>query len=534
VNQVLTNHRRSRRDEGFALPGVVFSGILLILFMLVSMTAVLRGATLGRFDQDGKIAMAAAQTGLEDYMSRLNADADYWRLGNTDTTNPAIGAGRPIQGTGGVAGRYRYQVLSTADETARTGIVRLQITGTSRPGAGRPDAVRVLSATLRPRTFLDFAYLSDVEVIDPALTGSDPGCAQYGYGPSSRVGLDCASIIWKAGDKVDGPVHSNDVFTIDSAVDFKSPTTESSWPDIEGAPASSKTWQGAATVLAGNKPVYAPTLPLPEANTELTRYVAPDVDSDGATGPGCYYTGATRIIFQGTTMRVLSPNTSRTDTPDRCLTVASRGVEQVKPIPPVIYVDATTAACTAGALGYPAVGEQVTVGGASDPAWGQTTNYDCHRGTAYVQGNVDSQVTVAGADDVLVTGDLTTDDGGSGNDVIGLIAGGYVWVYHPLNSSGMNLPTYNKVQDIDAAILSLRHSFVVQNWDQGAYLGSLHVLGALSQKLRGPVGANDPTTGQKYGYLKDYQYDTRFKEFQPPYFLKPTANVWRTLTVTDK
>jgi hypothetical protein len=280
--------------------------------------------------------------------------------------------------------------------------------------------------------------------------------------------------------------------------------------------------------------VYAPTLPLPDGNNELTKYVEPDVDGDGSVGPGCYYTGATRIIFQGTSMRVLSPGTSRTDTPDRCLTVASRSSWQVKPIPPVIYVDSTTATCTAGAVGYPVTGEKVTVGAATDASWGETTNYDCHRGTAYVEGNVDAQVTVAGSDDVVVTNDLTLADGGNGTDVVGLIAGGYVWVYHPINSAGNNLPTYNKVKNIEAAILSLRHSFVVQNWDQGQYLGSLRVFGAIGQKLRGPVGANDPDTGQKNGYLKDYEYDTRFKDIQPPYFLKPAANLWQVLTVTDK
>jgi hypothetical protein len=65
-------------------------------------------------------------------------------------------------------------------------------------------------------------------------------------------------------------------------------------------------------------------------------------------------------------------------------------------------------------------------------------------------------------------------------------------------------------------------------------VGSLNVLGAIGQKLRGPVGANDQDTGQKYGYLKDYEYDTRFKDIQPPYFLKPAANLWQVLTVTDK
>jgi hypothetical protein len=179
---------------------------MLMLFLFVVMTGVLRAASLGRVDQDGKIAMAAAQAGIEDYLSRLNADQDYWRLGDDDASNPATGAaGRAIQGTLGAGGRYRYEVLSDVDETARTGVVRLLVTGTSSPGAGRPGAARSLSVTLKPRTFLDFAYLSDIEVIDPALTGSDPGCANYAYGPSSRLGRTCPTIIWRAGTASTGP-----------------------------------------------------------------------------------------------------------------------------------------------------------------------------------------------------------------------------------------------------------------------------------------------------------------------------------------
>ncbi len=527
--------RRARRDEGFALPGVLFSGILLTLLLLVALSAALRSAQQGRVDQDGKIAMAAAQTGLEDYLSRLNGDPDYWRLGNGDSRNAAVTTGgRAIQGTAGAAGRFKYQVLSTVDETARTGAVRLLVTGSSSPGPGRTAATRTLSATLKPRTFLDFAYLSDIEVIDPALTGSDPGCARYAYGPSSRQGLACPAIIWRSGDKVDGPLHSNDALTIDSPVQFRSPKTESSWPDIEGADSTAKTWLGAANNLPGYRPVYAPTLPLPEGNTELKQYVAPDVDGDGVTGAGCAYSGATRIVFEGTTMRVFSPSTSRSDTPDRCLTVASRGIEQVKPIPPVIYVDRTGDTCTDGAVGYPLTGEAFTPGALDQSSWGKTTNYDCRRGTVYVQGTVDSQVTVAGADDVVVTGDLTLADGGSGTDVVGLIAGNDVWVHHPVDASGANLAGWQKVKRIHAAILSLRHSFVVQNWDKGEGLGPLRVLGSIGQKMRGPVGATDPVTGNTSGYLKDYTYDTRFKTLQPPYFLKPAANLWQILAVTDR
>ena len=200
----------------------------------------------------------------------------------------------------------------------------------------------------------------------------------------------------------------------------------------------------------------------------------------------------------------------------------------------MIYVDKTTATCTAGELGYPATGEQVTVGTATDVAWGETTNYDCHRGTAYVEGDVDGQVTVAGSDDVVVTDDLTLDDNGNGTDVVGLIAGGYVWVYHPLDSSGKNLARVHKVRESTPPSCRCATASSSRTGTR-AVPGIAHVLGAIGQKLRGPVGANGtPSTIARSGYLKDYEYDTRLSDIQPPYFLKPAANLWQVSAVTDK
>jgi hypothetical protein len=233
-------------------------------------------------------------------------------------------------------------------------------------------------------------------------------------------------------------------------------------------------------------------------------------------------------------MHVFSPSTSDPATPDRCLTVSARGIEQTKPIPPLIYVAPTEGDCTAGELGYPAANEAVPSGSPDDAAWGHTTNYDCHRGTVYVQGRVDSAVTVAAANDVVVTGDLTLADGGSGSDVVGLIGGTYVWVYHPIDANSQNLPGASVVRQIQAAILSLGHSFVVQNWTEGEPLGNLQLVGSIAQKMRGPVGATDPATGRIVGYLKAYSYDPRFTNLQPPYFLKPGTNQWRVQDVTDR
>ena len=51
------------------------------------------------------------------------------------------------------------------------------------------------------------------------------------------------------------------------------------------------------------------------------------------------------------------------------------------------------------------------------------------------------------------------------------------------------------VIEIDAAILALDHSFIVDNWDCGL-LGALTVKGAIAQKFRGPVGTYNSSTGQ--------------------------------------
>jgi 7-keto-8-aminopelargonate synthetase-like enzyme len=150
---------------------------------------------------------------------------------------------------------------------------------------------------------------------------------------------------------------------------------------------------------------------------------------------------------------------------------------------------------------------------------------------------VTGQVTVAAKDDIVVTGDLTMTSGLTGADAIGLVAGNYVWVYHPVNSANHNLLTQAQhPHDIEAAILALRHSFLVQNWERGAALSSssdaatkLNVTGSISQKYRGPVG----TTGGT-GYLKNYVYDRRLTVLQPPYFLKPVSATWQVANLSDQ
>ena len=94
----------------------------------------------------------------------------------------------------------------------------------------------------------------------------------------------------------------------------------------------------------------------------------------------------------------------------------------------------------------------------------------------------------------MIDGNLVSDHD---EGMLGLIANNFIRVYHPLyeNPETKALECKNgegKLTDIEinAAILAINHSFIVDNYDCGSSLGTLHVLGAISQKYRGTVGTS--------------------------------------------
>jgi hypothetical protein len=78
---------------------------------------------------------------------------------------------------------------------------------------------------------------------------------------------------------------------------------------------------------------------------------------------------------------------------------------------------------------------------------------------------------------------------------------------------------------VQAAILSVNHSFTVDNYACGAFEGTLTVKGAIAQYFRGTVGTGVGGLNGT-GYLKDYNYDDILKYRSPPYFLSPLATPW--------
>jgi hypothetical protein len=117
----------------------------------------------------------------------------------------------------------------------------------------------------------------------------------------------------------------------------------------------------------------------------------------------------------------------------------------------------------------------------------------------------------------------------------GLIANNFVRVYHPVSyswSGCSNSGGPGSIQ-IDAAILALNHSFIVDNWFCGSALGTLTINGAVAQKFRGPVGTFSGGSVAS-GYSKNYNYNDTLHYREPPYFVNPTDSPWRIIRQNEQ
>jgi hypothetical protein len=154
-----------------------------------------------------------------------------------------------------------------------------------------------------------------------------------------------------------------------------------------------------------------------------------------------------------------------------------------------------------------------------------------------VRGTYPKSRTLGSEDDILIDGDLRAD---ASKPVLGLIANRFVRVKHDVYGSPCRNNTdpdspHRVRQDyyIEAAILALKDSFVVDNYQCGAALGTLTVHGAIAQKFRGPVGTFYGTTLNS-GYTKDYNYNDALRYRSPPYFLDPMQAAWRVVRANEQ
>ncbi len=520
--------RRQSDQRGVALITVLIALIVLTVLAVTILDYAMTSRTVSKHDQNWNAALNAAEAGIDDYLFHLNENSNYSEYSATNL---------PPDGNGAFTGFVDVPGGSTTSQyTYEADITNLPLDGTialtSTGKVGSSD--RTLQAILRRRNFLDYLYFTDYETKDPAAYTGSPytpteaqtNCAFHYYDGRNPA---CTEITFITGDAIKGPFHSNDAFRVCGTPDFRGEAS-TSWE-----PTSGNRWRdtcptSAPTFASAGDPKYQPPLALPPSNSAIKGQTS-------ATAGGCLYTGPTRIkLLASGQMTVRSPFSN--DTRNGCPTngtgpLPRNGVIYVQNVPSSSGDANYTARCP-----YSVSGQAHPLG---LPINNDITPYGCRNGDAFVEGTLKGQLTIAADNNVDVTWSIDYQDGTAGRDLLGLIANNYVEVWHPVRCTsgtggGCNLnanfpgetargATFTNPV-INAAILSVNHSFRVQNHQIGATLGTLNVTGTIGQRYRGAVGTFSGGTPVS-GYSKNYVYDRRLKYLAPPKFLDPVASAWQ-------
>ena len=499
---------RAKQENGMAIVVVISMMTVSLLVTMAAVGSVWADLPLARGDQDRKQAYSAAEAGISYYSYHLDQDNSYW-LKCTNVPAPGGGQLSPVNqawsGSGTDTRNWRTIPSSTAEYTiellpapGKASCVQndestmidpltntFKIRATGRIGGTK----RSIVATYKRRGFLDYLYFTDLETLDPYAyaSASDQAdaaddCIMYHY--QGRDDDDCTEIRFVSGDELAGPLHTNDSMLICGDPTFGRTSVDK----IESSGPNPGYWDrgscDADPNFVGTFQYGAQTLPLPTTNSSLSTIAL----------PAYRYTGTTTIVLNGASMTVTNANLSPTT---QTVAFPSNGV---------VYVSSLT-------CGSPYKRKQQY----NDPPGCANVN---------LSGTYSQDLTIASQNDIIIRNNVTATNGA----LLGLIPNNFVRIYHPVNNWDDNDTDCDNatgtMQDVrlDAAILALNHSFIVDNWYCGADLGTLTVNGAIAQKFRGTVGTGGATSGS--GYIKDYNYVDDLQHRDPPAFLNPTQSSW--------
>jgi hypothetical protein len=402
-----------------------------------------------------------------------------------------------------------------------TGTFKIKATGRTGTNAKR---TRSIIATFRRDSFLNFVYFTKYENRDPAAQSDDAErrreqskCADRYR--TQRKGNSCPEIQFASGDAINGPLHTNDenlyicgtpVFGRTKNQDGTSRPIKTDTVEVSGSGTGHVANPGDSdcddtpvvnTIVPANGAFKTKSekLDLPESNAQLEQI---------AINSNSRYKGETSIRLRDTVMDVTTADGTTTT-----------GVAW--PTNGVVYVS-NTGSC------------EQDIPTSADYSKSPTC------GNVYVSGTYSASLTIAAANDIIVAPtssgsptDANLTQTGSNDAMLGLVANNFVRVHHKVNRSSCGTAVAPVLTDvtIEAAILALQHSFIVDNYDCGKR-GKLTVTGAIVQKYRGPVGKGTATSVTS-GYLKNYWYDDRFRYRSPPYFLTPVDAAWDIVRVHE-
>lgn len=518
-------------DRGFTMITIVVLMMILGVFSVGAWAAANGDFPGVRKDTDRKRAYEAAQAGIQWYSFQLQKDTNYWTY-CADRSRVAEGVN--VQGA-----RTSWRTLPESRAQFAVELMPARGTGCT-PGSGAVDTMldqgvlrirstgryggveRQLVATFRRSAFLDYLWFTQWETQPPAAYTSSGGSPSWAQANCDKKRASrpsgCTAISFITNDGIKGPVHTED----DSLLVCGSPAFGRNLADkIEVARGSSaagafKAASGCSNGVTPTGTVVSPSrsLGLPDDNAALQNVA------------DLRFSGNTCLDFQNG--RVLAyPNQTRWGQPagggfpDYRLQLVCTGTPTAYALQPdtVIWVGNTSGGCS-GAYNYY-----------------QKYNNPSSCGDVAVSGTYATNVTIGAANDIIVRGDLVH----AGDALMGLVANKFVRVYHPVNPLGRdgstdctsNLLATPAVSRIDAAILATSGSFIADNWDCGAPLGSLTVFGAIAQYWRATVGTHVNGTAT-HGYLKNYLYDDRLKYREPPQFLDPVTSSWNLLRQSEQ
>jgi Tfp pilus assembly protein PilX len=590
--QRLSPCARLRDERGFTMIIALATLVIVLGLTMAAFAAVNNDFPLAANDSLQKQAYSTAQAGIQRYLYDLDQNSEYWTQCiptsstwvNNPSTNPATLNYATVSGTSNQ--RYAVELLPAAGQTTYTqcnvnnpvasmiqatgngaGTIRIRSTGYA--GTVR----RTLVANLREQSFLDYEWFTNYETSDPllqvafayqaslspppadttieppdlcalnpssgcgsgysaALTGAQAQCVQYRFGPppaaTTTAGYDrytnnnagygtgafykdsngtysCDAINFITADSINGPFHSNDEIQLCGSPTFGRTLAD----NIEFSGPSPGYVQSCTgtPIIHGTQPSPVNNLTAPPSNASLKTVAA----------AAYTFTGTTCITLSATAITYSQPNSAYPS----CFSSGIPTTSVAYPSNGVLYVKNGT--CS---LSYDV----------ENPSY--TSNTGC--GTVYVQGTDGPPLTISAENDIVIDGNLLYSN--SSTSLLGLIANNFVRVYHPIGNQplGTNNPACPSSGDsavlknltINAMLMSLNHSFVVDQYNCGTGLGTLTVNGGIAQNFRGPVGTGSGGSVST-GYAKSYTYDDRLRYEEPPHFIDPVQGSWRIQRQTE-
>ncbi len=506
----------ARSQDGFSL--IITLGVLLItsLLLVAAFTADGTDVSLSHEDLTQKQAYNAAMAGIQSYEYKLQVNPDYWeaceslkaKLPQEESSSyevKLLAASTSKGSTCNTSDPFEYAI-----ESSGRAANSFSIESTGYAGKDK----RSLVANFAVNGFLNYVYFTHYEDQDPALTISPTAneeekrkhyeeCAQYhGVRPDAQCG---GNIEFAPQDAVKGPMHTDDAALVCGKTEFgRKGHVPADKIEING---------GIYGERCTSEPIFNPNVP-PKGYKVGEPMVPPESDSslEAYVESGYEFEGATTLELEGKYVWVTN--------------AYYEGGKRVKislPKNGLIYVrPSKSASCTFEYEQEPA-----------DTSAEVTEEAPC--GTVYLKGNYAEALTIGAQNDIVIKGNVTptgVTPPASGSEpsepantvTLGLIATGYVRMWHPCTRSGEE---GLKNPWVYAAILSTSNSFLVDNFACGNSLGDLNIFGAIAQNFRGIVG----TTGNT-GYLKNYNYDERLATDEPPYFLAPLKAGWEVTRIT--